>query len=93
MKSIKELLVKEDNQDINDEYGVEIDVPKGAEIVSIMIDSPKGWEEECIFYKYEPLMTVFDGAKAEEVKKALSKVGGTYLNVQGKSKTLLIRFK
>lgn len=93
MKSIKEILLTESTPDINDEYGVEVDVPKGAEVVSIDIDNPKGWEDECFFYKLEPLLSVFDGAKAEEVKKALSKVGGTYLNVQGKSKTMLVRFK
>lgn len=93
MKSIKDILLRENRDgDINDEYGVNVDVPKGAEVVSVSVDNSKE-SEECVFYKLEPLISAFDENKAEEVKKALSKVGGTYLNVQGNSKTMLIRFK
>lgn len=92
MKSIIECLVNEGQ--IDSEGGVEVSVPKGAEVISISIDSPKGWEDDCYFYKLSYLLDGMEGSgKEEELKKALSKVGGTYLNVQGKSKTLLVRFK
>lgn len=91
MKSIKEVLL---NESINDEGGVEVSVPKGAEVMSISVDDQKTWQPECYFYKLDSLISGMEGSgKEEEMKKALSKVGGTYLNVQGKSKNLLVRFK
>lgn len=91
MKSITEVLL---NENINDEGGVEVNVPKGAEVISISIDDQKGWNSECYFYKLEQLLSGMEGSgKEEEIKKALSKVGDTYLNEQGKSKNLLVRFK
>lgn len=91
MKSITEVLL---NENINDESGIEVNVPKGAEVISISVDDQKGWSPECYFYKLEQLLSGMEGSsKEEEIKKALSKVGATYLVEQGKSKNLLIRFK